>query len=250
MAWFRRGKKSDQDVSKGSESSIVEAGTAASATSSTDTVTAEDTPQAPVLGIERGPWDAGIVDGDEGYLKLGAIWVPAIEGLMLTFEMDQAQSEVTAVQVVRGDSTIQLQAFAAPRTAGLWDEIRAEIAEGIHAQGATAVEEEGEFGTELLVSINGGAMRFIGVDGPRWLLRGVITGRGAVDPAAAEPLRELLRHVVVDRGDGPMGPRELLSLELPTDGEADPEGAAADTDSVAGDDLDPFTRGPEITEIR
>ena len=134
MAWFRRGKKYDQDVSEGSESSIVEAGTAASATSSTDTVTDEDTPQAPVLGIERGPWDAGSVDGDEGYLKLGAIWVPAIEGLMLTFEMDQAQSEVTAVQVVRGDSTIQLQAFAAPRTAGLWDEIRAEIAEGIHAR--------------------------------------------------------------------------------------------------------------------
>ncbi len=42
--------------------------------------------------------------------------------------------------------------------------------------------------------------RFIGVDGPRWFLRGVIAGEAAVDPGAAAQVEDLFRSIVVVRG--------------------------------------------------
>jgi hypothetical protein len=93
--------------------------------------------------------------------------------------------------------------------------------------------------------------RFVGVDGPRWFLRAVVSGRAAIEPAAAEAVHEVIRTAVVDRGDEAMPPRELLPLRLPEaqqagqdDGEDQPEGAP----NV--EDLRPFERGPEITEVR
>ena len=260
MAWFRRGKKNEDVASQADEASrtgtgdAVPAGDArgggdAEAKAQTVAVGSDagtSTPEAQPEGQDArtaGPYDASEVTDSEGYLKLGSLWVPAFEGLVLTFEMDQSQSQVTAVQVVLGDSSLQLQAFAAPRSSGIWTEIRAEIAEGLRAQGGQALEEPGELGTELLVTAGGARMRFLGVDGPRWFLRGVLSGRAAEDPAAAAPLRAVFTHCVVDRGGEPMGPRELLTLTLPEEGEQ----PAAEEGPVG---LDPFTRGPEITEIR
>ncbi len=53
------------------------------------------------------------------------------------------------------------------------------------------------------------------------------------------------------RGVEPMAPRELLPLTLPRDVEA-PDVAAATDDAEADEapSLDPFERGPEITEVR
>ena len=89
--------------------------------------------------------------------------------------------------------------------------------------------------------------RFIGADGPRWFLRGVITGKAAVEPAAAERLEQVFAQTVVVRGTEARPPRDLLALRLP--------GAAPVIGTVAPDerpepDFDPLTRGPEITEIR
>ena len=42
--------------------------------------------------------------------------------------------------------------------------------------------------------------RFLGVDGPRWFLRGVISGRAAVEDTKAEPLLQVFRDTVVVRG--------------------------------------------------
>ncbi len=58
-------------------------------------------------------------------------------------------------------------------------------------------------------------VRFTGVDGPRWFLRGLFTGAAADNPAAAAPLEALMREVVVVRGDHPMPPRDMLELRLP-----------------------------------
>ena len=57
--------------------------------------------------------------------------------------------------------------------------------------------------------------RFIGVDGPRWFLRGVIAGDAAVDADAAEEIDDLFRSVVVVRGNQPMPPRDLIPLRMP-----------------------------------
>jgi hypothetical protein len=87
--------------------------------------------------------------------------------------------------------------------------------------------------------------RFIGVDGPRWFLRGVFGGEAALNREAAAGLEELFRKIVVIRGDNPMPPRDLLQLRLPKDAagpapQGAPEGAP---------EFEQPERGPEITQI-
>jgi hypothetical protein len=87
------------------------------------------------------------------------------------------------------------------------------------------------------------------VDGPRWFLRAVFTG-AAVDGAKAGAVEDMVRSLVVVRGQEAMAPRELLPLKLPeVPGENQPQGAQ-EAAGGSGDDLNPFERGPEITEIR
>src|SRR5260370_144176 len=59
--------------------------------------------------------------------------------------------------------------------------------------------------------------RYIGVDGPRWLLRGTISGQAAGRPELAPPLDEVFADVVVVRGDHPAPPRDLLEIQLPAE---------------------------------
>jgi hypothetical protein len=99
--------------------------------------------------------------------------------------------------------------------------------EGISETGVTANPVDGPFGLELRADLPvEGAdgkpqgvqpVRFLGVDGPRWFLRAVITGPGAADAGRAQAVHELLRQVVVDRGGDAAPPRELLPLQVPDD---------------------------------
>jgi hypothetical protein len=57
--------------------------------------------------------------------------------------------------------------------------------------------------------------RFLGVDGPRWFLRGTITGPAGAGGEAAAALEDAFREVVVVRGTEPMPVREPLPLALP-----------------------------------
>lgn len=225
----------------------------------------------------RGPFDVSEVDADDARLDLGSIQLVPVGGMQLRLELDESQETVVGAHALIGDSGVQLQAFAAPRTTGLWAEIREEIAQSIVAQGGTADIVQGPLGRELIARMpSRGAdgrtvfqpVRFLGVDGPRWFLRGVISGTAAVEESAAEPLVEIMRSVVVVRGEEAMPPREVLPMQLPTEiqtGEGDAPSAApvdaggADGDSGGdveatptrrADDLKPFERGPEITEVR
>ena len=182
-------------------------------------------------------------------------------------EADQATAQVLAVTLVLGDSALQLQPFAAPKTEDIWDEVRGEIRAGITKQGGTADEVQGPLGMELRTKVpvraadgSSGVQpaRFVGVSGPRWFLRGVLTGRAAVEDGAEADLVELFREVVVVRGADPMAPRDPIPLRLPEPAkEADPAAAEAAAAEDADDgstprsrkDLKPFERGPEITEI-
>jgi len=103
-------------------------------------------------------------------------------------------------------------------------------------------------------------IRFVGVDGPRWFLRGLFAGAAAADPAAAGPLEAVFREVVVVRGDQPIPPRDLLELRLPPEAAAALEEQAR-TQQQAQQDAqqegnrfatapNPFDRGPEMTETR
>jgi hypothetical protein len=57
-------------------------------------------------------------------------------------------------------------------------------------------------------------------------------------------LLELFRDVVVVRGAAPMAPRDPIPLRLPSD-----PAEQAESSEPAHDPLNPFARGPEITEL-
>jgi hypothetical protein len=158
-----------------------------------------------------------------------------------------------------GASAVQLQAFAAPRTSGIWEEIREGIAESVTKQGGSTDEMPGVFGRELLarVPVRGAdgkparqAVRFTGVDGPRWFLRAVFHGAAAYKPESALPLENLVRSVIVIRGNDAMAPRDLLPLRMPTVPGGTEEGEEAVVVEPERAPLSPFERGPEITEVR
>ena len=211
--------------------------------------------------VVSGPFDRAQVGGLEGRLDLGALWMTGIAGMELRLEVEQESQSVVGVTAVLGESAVQLQAFAAPRSSGIWDDIRTEIAASITSQGGTADETAGPFGTELQARMPGqgpdgrtvfSPARFVGVDGPRWFLRAVLSGRAAIDEDAASALLDVVRATVVVRGDEAMAPRELLALKLPD--QPDQDGQEGGDEELAPaapslSDLNPFERGPEITEI-
>lgn len=261
MSIFRR-RKADAETAVEAESAVdtdIDNDPEASVEDAPEDVT-ETVSDAPV-DRSAGPFDATEVDDDDGRLDLGSLRLSGTEGMELRLEIDQEQQNVIAATAVVGESALQLQAFAAPRSGGLWSDIRSEIAVAIEGQGGTADVEQTDFGAELRTRMPSAGpdgrtvfapARFIGVDGPRWFLRGVISGRGAIDESAAAPLLEIFRETVVVRGSDPMAPRELLPLRLPQE-EAAPMPPAPDSSEAppaSTDDLNPFARGPEITEVR
>lgn len=202
----------------------------------------------------RGPWDVSEVSGRGRRVDLGALWLPPREGMQLRMEIDKKSSIVTGAAAALNGSALQVQVFAAPRTEGIWDEIRQEIAESVTKQGGSADDLPGPFGRELLARLpvrtpegrtGHRPARFIGHDGPRWFLRGVLTGRAAIDPDDAKELEEVFADVVVLRGTEPRVPRDLLPLTVP--GSRPKPQPSADGGTTPG--FDPLTRGPEITEI-
>ena len=204
---------------------------------------------------ERGPWDTAEVDGPGDRIDVGALWLPRREGMELRMEIDKASQLVTGASMHLHGPSLQVQVFAAPRSEGIRDDIRAEIAESVTKQGGTVDDLPGPFGRELLARLpvrtaegrtGHRPVRFIGHDGPRWFLRGVLSGRAAVDPERARELEALFGDVVVVRGTEPRVPRDLLPLTLP--GRPAPAGAPG-APGPAAPSFDPLTRGPAITEV-
>ena len=186
---------------------------------------AEDSPQTGLRDrAVDGPFDESEANPVRPYIDLGAIKIMPREGLNLRLEVEEQTQRIVAVGLDYADSTLQVQPFAAPRSSGLWDETRAQIQEQITQQGGRVEERDGTLGSELLAEIpavsgDGGAVtrlaRFVGVDGPRWFLRGVIGGAAAADADAAAAVEDLFRSIVVVRGGAPMPPRDLIPLRMP-----------------------------------
>src|SRR5208282_3299517 len=118
-----------------------------------------------------------------------------------------SEEDGISIAVVGGESGLQLQPFAAPRSSGLWHEVRPEIGEEVAKAGGQSAERDGPFGPELLARVvPQGAedhdippqlLRFLGADGPRWFLRGLISGPAAADEELARPFEEIFGDAVV-----------------------------------------------------
>ncbi|GAA2585946.1 DUF3710 domain-containing protein [Actinomadura fulvescens] len=234
---------------------------------------------------DGGPWDSEESFPELQRLDFGCMQVPVAPGLgfQVNFEATEVDEEgnpldgrPVAVLVQYEESAMQLQAFAAPKRSGIWEDVRRETAKDIEeeAQGQTQ-EGEGPFGPELVAMVpaalteevlaempdevkeqipaefieQGWApqlIRFIGVDGPRWFLQAVVQGAAVEDEEQWQVLEDVFRNIVVVRGESPMPPRDLLPLEIPKEFSE----AGEDEDEGAVETFNPFERGPEITEVR
>jgi Protein of unknown function (DUF3710) len=201
----------------------------------------------------QGPWDShDVPDDDVPRLDLGGMMLPIHDGIEVRIEV---QDDVpVAATLVDDENMLQVHAFAAPKSSGLWDAVRAEIAESLVEAGGSATSADGPFGSELHAQIpaEGGlaAARFLGVDGPRWFLRGMVTGPAATDAGQAALLEQCFRNIVVNRGGEAMAPRDLLAIHLPR--EVLEAGAMSEEDEPESQarSLQLPERGPEITEIQ
>jgi hypothetical protein len=219
----------------------------------------EDEQPAEAPRAEGGPWDSGEAYPSQPRVDLGALLVPM--GPEHEIQLVMADQHGAWVTVRHGDSEMQVQAFAAARRGALWDDVRAEIATEVRDAGGTSEEIAGSFGTELMAQVPAEPgqpasglrlVRFVGVDGPRWFLRGLFTGPAATGGEPAGLLEEVFRDIVVVRGEHPVPPRDILELRLPPEAQKafEEQAAAAAEENRFRTDLNPFERGPEFTETR
>ncbi|WP_150462473.1 DUF3710 domain-containing protein [Nesterenkonia ebinurensis] len=171
-----------------------------------------------------GPRDARDVESTKGYIDFGAILVPAAKGQKIRLDIDQKTKRVVSLTIAIGQASIQLQAFSAPKSGGIWEDVRGQIQESVTKQKGRTKVLEGRFGPELHARVptvlkdgrqGWRAARFIGYEGNRWFLRGVVGGRGAIDRKSSLGVEELFSRIIVARGDEPLPPRELLKLKPP-----------------------------------
>ncbi|NKQ55967.1 DUF3710 domain-containing protein [Amycolatopsis sp. K13G38] len=166
--------------------------------------------------VTDGPFDISDMPEDQvPRIDLGSVQVPVPDGSQVQVEMDPAAGGVRAVHVVTPVGQVTVSAYAAPRSGGLWQEVGEELTEQLRADGAKVSPGEGEWGFELSALLGDVALRFIGVDGPRWMLRGVIAGPQSEAAQAPAMLREIVRNTIVVRGDSPMPVRTPLPITLP-----------------------------------
>lgn len=180
---------------------------------------------APADRRTAGPLDITEVQGVRPYIDFGSMRIPSRENLQMRLEVEESTQRIVAVSMDFAGSSLQLQAFAAPKSEGIWHEIRTQMRDSIKAQGGETEERVGSLGPELIAKIplldeNGlktghRLARFIGVDGPKWFLRGVIGGAALNDAKAAADIDDLFRSVVVVRSDVPLPPKDLLPLTIP-----------------------------------
>lgn len=167
-----------------------------------------------------GPFDYSEVTEIKPYIDFGSVLIPPVPGLTIRVEVEEPTKRPVAITFEREGTQLQVQAFAAPRSEGLWAEVRDQVRTQLDAQKASHRDFDGELGIEIHASVPGsdGAthpVRFIGVDGPRWFLRGVISGAGLSEESTAVRVNDLFRSIVVRRGSDPRAPKELLPLVLP-----------------------------------
>jgi hypothetical protein len=175
---------------------------------------------APIDRVSAGPFDSSEVIEIKPLIDFGALQIPIREDVTLKLEVEEASSRIVALTVDYQGSSLQLQAFSAPGSEGIWHEIRAALEQSIQAQNGKSETVVGPLGPELNAQIptrDGGfrLAKFIGVDGPKWFLRGVISGLALADTLAMTYMIDIFRSVVVMRGTSPMPPKELLQLVAP-----------------------------------
>lgn len=192
---------------------------------------------------DAGPYDITEIDLDEESdedelrIDLGSMVVTGFPGAELRLQMSEETQQIISAMLISNESNsaLELGAYAAPRSGGLWAELRDEMITAATEVGGDASLAPGPFGVELRrllpVTTPDGEegyqpSRMWVVEGPRWLLRGIVYGEAALAEGVEPPVTALIeafRGVVVRRGDEAMAPGDLLPLTMPANLVAEPE---------------------------
>lgn len=226
MAWFfgkKRKQKEESAKESVNEQKSLEQGDETSTSETDQTQQAAFPPAASDTyegrGESYGPWDIddeNVPDYDD-YLAMGSYYLPFMRGIELRVKANRQTNQILGTTISFGSSSLEIEAFAAPKTLGIWQDIREDLLRVNEA----ASEKEGVFGTEVMlpVVLKGGrtvTTRVVGVDGPRWMLRGIFSGPAASgEGAEADALNWFFANIVVERGDEPLAPRDLIPMHPP-----------------------------------
>jgi hypothetical protein len=171
-----------------------------------------------------GPFDVEDFDdpatAEVARLDLGSVLIPMPEAGQVQVELTEL-GVPSAVWVVTPNGRFTIAAYAAPKSPGLWREVASELADSLRKDVAKVSIEDGPWGREV-VGVAApepdqppGVVRFIGVDGYRWMIRCVVNGPQDRIAALAAEARNALADTVVRRGDTPMPVRAPLQVQLP-----------------------------------
>jgi hypothetical protein len=176
------------------------------------------TPQDPEGSEDlEGPFDIDDFDdpavAELARLDLGSVLIPMPEEGQLQVELTET-GVPSAVWVVTPNGRFTIAAYAAPKSGSLWREVAAELAESLRKDSAQVSIKDGPWGREV-VGTASGVVRFIGVDGYRWMIRCVINGPQETIEALENEARAALTDTVVRRGETPLPVRTPLQVQLP-----------------------------------
>lgn len=176
-----------------------------------------------------GPWDVSELEAEDravpaDQIDFGALRVPVVAGMRIRPEGVHLRGEgghAYGVTLNLGGAFMQLQIFHAPE-GGLWNRARRELMTNFEGQGGEVRETVGQLGTEVRGRLPRGesgqdpvGVRFVGCEGPGWMLRGVLTGVGADSDVMQEQMRQILLGTVVDTRDTAPLPNGLILLRWP-----------------------------------
>ena len=165
----------------------------------------------------EGPFDIDDFDdpsvAELARLDLGSVLIPMPEAGQLQVELTET-GVPSAVWVVTPNGRFTIAAYAAPKTGGLWREVASELADSLRKDSASVSIKDGPWGREV-VGTASGVVRFIGVDGYRWMIRCVVNGPHETFEALDAEARAALADTVVRRGDTPLPVRTPLAVQLP-----------------------------------
>ncbi len=147
-------------------------------------------------------------------LDLGSVLIPMPEGGQVQVELSEG-GVPSAVWVVTPNGRFTVAAYAAPKSSPLWREVASELADSLRKDATEVRIEDGPWGREVVGAAPAGVVRFIGVDGYRWMIRCVVNGPEQTIDALSNQAREALADTVVRRGDTPLPVRTPLPVQLP-----------------------------------
>jgi hypothetical protein len=168
----------------------------------------------------EGPFDIDDFDdpsvAELARLDLGSVLIPMPDAGQVQVELNEVGTP-SAVWVVTPSGRFTIAAYAAPKSAGLWREVATELADSLRKDAPRVSIEDGPWGREVVGSGGEGSavVRFIGVDGYRWMVRCVVNGPFERMAELSEQARNALADTVVRRGDTPLPVRTPLPVQLP-----------------------------------